>query len=204
MKFQFLDDLGKFGRVITERSCSCIRRHLHNAVSAQVVLLILEILERQAAGSAARRHYFQGKRSVPAAGTDPAILMPRHGSGTEEAFFRENQVQKTIQQPARIRIRQISDCGEIGFRSHNRSTLHVPGLQVTSCRYSATCNLQLETWNCKKCELEFEQSFLLKTLTLDAELSPWHGFQPFGLNFFSAIGAFPIGLVVDAAQCVLD
>jgi hypothetical protein len=62
-----------------------------------VILIILEILERQSAGSAARRHYFQGKRSIPAAGTDPAILMPRHGSGTEETFFRENQVQKTIQ-----------------------------------------------------------------------------------------------------------
>jgi len=74
-----------------------------------VILIIIEILERQSAGSAARRHYFQGKGSVPAAKADTAILMPRHGSGTEEAFFRENQIQKAIQQSARIRLRQIPD-----------------------------------------------------------------------------------------------
>ena len=143
MKFQFLDDLGNLGRVIAERSRSRIRRNLHNAIAAQVILIILEILERQSAGSAARRHYFQGKRPIPAAGTDSAILMPRHGSGTEETFFRENQVQYTIQQFARMRLRQIPDCREIGFNHVERYTLHVAGytLHVPSILKRSTFNV---------------------------------------------------------------
>jgi hypothetical protein len=67
-----------------------------------MLLIILEILKGQPAGSTARRHYFQGKRFIPAAVANPAVMMPSHGSGADETFLREYQVQETIQQAARI------------------------------------------------------------------------------------------------------
>lgn len=99
-KFQLLDYFAELRRVIAKGPRSRIGRHLQDTVSAEVVRGIVKALHGQSAGRAARRSYFQGKNIIPAPAADPTILMPGQRSGTDEAFFRINEIQEAVEQPS--------------------------------------------------------------------------------------------------------
>ena len=82
--------------------------------------MVIKIMQGQSAGGAARWGYFQCQSFFPAAIAYPAILMPCNRGGADEAFFRINQVQKTVEQSSSVRYRHISDCGKARFWCHRR------------------------------------------------------------------------------------
>jgi hypothetical protein len=110
-KLQILDDAAQLCGIVAEGSRAGEKRRTQDTIAAEMCLAGFKVLKGQAAGRTPRLLDPELKRLLPARVANTTVLLARHRRRTDEARFREDQIQYCVRNASRERTGKIPDCG---------------------------------------------------------------------------------------------